>query len=136
MSTTKAILTGIKGADDFATEAEKLGLTVTIRTINTEATYYKDGDVMLPASLSVSVTVTLPVPEELNGTALGLVERCTSLTSYWNKRDTPRSRGRWTLANYSTLGGHKDMHVMTRMYSYLQGMADDLERLRRFTVAD
>lgn len=123
--------TGVKGADEFAAKATELGLTAEVRSTRSEATYYNDGTIMLPAVLSIVVTVTLPVPAELDGTALGMVERCTTLTSCWSKRDTPRARGRWVLANYSTLGGHKDLHVMSRLDTYLSGMATDLRNLRK-----
>lgn len=123
--------TGVKGADEFVARARELGLTVKVKSVRSEATYYRDGSVMLPAVLSISVAVTLPVPSELDNTALGMVERCTSLTSYWSKRDAPRARGRWVLANYSTLGWHKDLHVMRRLDAYLNGMATDLQNLRK-----
>lgn len=123
--------TGIKGADEFIAKARELGLTVEVKSVRTEPTYYSDGSIMLSGNLSVSVTVELSIPEELNGTALGVVERSTRLTSYWNRRDTPRSRGRWTLASYSYLGGHDDLHVMHKAYSRLDHMAADLERLRK-----
>lgn len=128
---TKVESTGIKGADEFIAKAKELGLTVEVKSVRTEPTYYRDGSVMLPGNLSVSVAVEMPVPEELNDTALGLVERCTRLTSYWNKRDTPRARGRWTLASYSYLGGHEDLHVMHKAYTRLDIMSGDLTRLRK-----
>lgn len=132
MSTqTQVQTTGVKGADEFAAKATELGLTVEVKATNSEVVYYKDGSVMLPAVLGVYVIVTLPVPAKLNGTALGALERCTRLTSYWSKRDTPRSRGRWVLASYSSLGGHKDLHVMRRLDTYLTSMATDLQRLQK-----
>lgn len=132
MSTqTPVTTTGIAGADKFAAQARELGLTVEVRTTDSKAVYFDDGTVMLPAVFSVFVAVSLPVPAELDGTALGMVERCTTLTSCWSKRDTPRSRGRWVLANYSILGGHEDLHVMSRLDSYLQGMATSLRNLQK-----
>lgn len=128
---TKVESTGIKGADEFLAKAKELGLKTEVKVVTTEPTYYSNGDVMLPANLSVCVIVELPVPEELNDSALGMVERCTRLTSYWNKRDAPRARGRWTLASYSYLGGHDDLHVMHKAYTRLDGMAADLERLKK-----
>jgi hypothetical protein len=86
---------------------------------------------MLPAVLTVKVEVSIPVPEELNGTALGMMERANVLTSYWNKQDKPRARGRWVLANHSTFGSHEDMHVMSRMNLRLETMANDLKSLRK-----
>lgn len=135
MSTQQAAkveTTGIKDADAFITEARKLGLDVEIKLTNSEAVYYRDGvTVMLPEVLSVMVMVSMPVPAELNDTALGLAERSTILTSCWSKRKEPRARGRWVLANYSTLGGHEDLHVKRRVYTRLEIMADNLKRLRK-----
>lgn len=127
----KTETTGIKGADEFAAKALELGLTVTIKTTMSEAAYYSDGNLMLPAVLSVAVMVEIPVPEELNGSYLAMMQRCVSLTSYWSKRDKPRARGRWVLANYSHLGGHEDMHVTRRMHARLATMAASLESLKR-----
>jgi hypothetical protein len=128
---TEVESTGIKGADEFIAKAKELGLTVEVRSVRTEPTYYRDGSVMLPANLSVSVAVEVPVPEELNDTALGLVERSVRLYSFWNKRDAPNSRGRWTLASYSYLGGHEDMHVLRKAYAKLDYMAVNLAGLRK-----
>lgn len=121
--------TGIPDADAFMARAKELGLNAKFEVTNSEAVYDGNGSVMLPAVLSVSVTVSIPVPEELSSTHLGMVERCNTLTGMWTKRLTPRSRGRWTSANHSTLGGHEDLHVKHRMYTRLDGMADDLKRL-------
>lgn len=132
MSTkTQVETTGIKSADEFAAEARKLGLNVEVKATNSEIVYYRDGSVMLPAILGVYVIVTIPVPAELDGTALGLIERNTRLTSYWSKRDAPRARGRWVLGSYSTLGGHKDLHVMSRLNVHLTSMASDLQGIRK-----
>lgn len=122
---------GIKGADEFAAKARKLGLTVEVKTTKSDAVYYGNGEVMLPATLGVMVRVEIPTPEEFNGTACGLHERCTSLTMAWSKRDTPRARGRWTMGNYSILGGHEDLHVLHKADRKLASMKDDMERLRR-----
>lgn len=132
MSTqTKTETTSIKGADEFAARARELGLKVEVKQTRTEAVYYRDGGLMLPAVTAISVIVSLPVPEELDNTALGLIERSTQLHSCWSKSDRPRARGRWTLANYSTLGGHEDMHVLHKAYRRLESMAEDLKRLRK-----
>lgn len=128
---TEVESTGIKGADEFIAKAKELDLKVEVKSVRTKPTYYRDGSVMLPANLSVSVVVEIPVPEELNNTYLGMVERCVRLTSFWNKRDTPRSRGRWTLASYSYMGGHEDMHVMRKAFDRLDYMAVNLAGLRK-----
>lgn len=123
---------GIKGADEFAAKARALGLAVEVKTTKSDAVYYdSSGEVMLPAVLSVMVLVEIPTPDEFQGTACGLYERCTSLTMAWSKRDTPRARGRWTMGNYSILGGHEDLHVMHKADRKLASMKDDMERLRR-----
>lgn len=122
---------GVKGADEFAAKARKLGLIVEIKTTVSDAVYYDSGEVMLPKVLSVMVRVEIPTPDEFQGTACGLHERCTSLTMCWSKRDTPRARGRWTMGNYSTLGGHEDLHVLHKADRKLAYMAEDMERLRR-----
>lgn len=133
--TTPAVTSsGIKDADDFAAMARELGLTVEVKITDSEAVYHRDGvTVMLPAVLNVCVVVGIPVPESLSGTALGLAERCNNLYSYWTKRKTPRSRGRWVQGSHSTLGHSEDMHVKHRVITRLEGMASDLKSLQKLT---
>lgn len=126
--------TGITGADEFVTKARELGLTVEVHAVDSEAVFHGDGSVMLPSVLSVVVSVKIPVPSELDGTVLGLVERHTTLVSCWSKRDVPRSRGRWVSANYSTLGGHEDLHVMRRLDPYLNVMVTDMQNLNKLVT--
>jgi hypothetical protein len=123
--------TGITDADAFVTAARELGLNAEFRGVKSDVAYYSDGGVMLPEILCVTVIVSIPVPGELDGTYLGMTERHTRLTGSWTLKDTPRSRGRWTLSNYSYLGGHEDLHVKHRMYTRLQVMADRLTSLQR-----
>lgn len=129
--TTEVKSCGIRVADEFAAEARELGLVVETKSTRSEAVYYHDGSVMLPARLSVTVTVTIPVPEKFATSALGMIERATRLDVCFSKSDAPRARGRWVLANYSTLGGHEDLHVKHKAHSRLQHMASDLKSLQK-----
>jgi hypothetical protein len=122
---------GIKDADEFAALARELGLLVEVRITDSEPVYFSDGREMLPAVLNVCVVVNIPVPESVNDTALGLAERCNTLYSYWTKRRTPRSRGRWVQGSHSTLGHSEDMHVKHRVITRLHGMASDLKTLQK-----
>lgn len=128
---TEVKTTGIKDADEFVAKAKELGLTVEIGFTNSEAIYFSDGRLMLPEVLTVSVTVTIPVPDELDGSYLAMMQRCNTLRSYWTKRKAPRARGRWVQGNHSTLGGHEDLHVKHRVYSRLASMKAELESLEK-----
>lgn len=126
---------GIAGADEFATRARALGLNAEVKRTRVEAATDGDGNVMLPAVLAVSVIVKMTVPETMQANVLALMERHTTLTSYWTLKDKPRARGRWVQASYSTLGGHEDLHVMHRAYAKLELMASDMERLQRLAAS-
>ena len=125
--------TGIKGADDFRAAAQALDLIVETRIVNSEAVYFKhNGEVMIPASKNVMLTVTIPVPEELGNNALTLEERSVLLSVCWKLDLNGRARGRWILGNYRTLGYTEDMHMLKRCYSRLELMNRSLQQLRRF----
>lgn len=125
--------TGIKGADEFRAEAQKLGLNVETRVTEADAVVgERSGQVILPACTNVMLTVTIPVPVSLGNNALTLEERNTELRVCWKRDHNGRARGRWILGNYSTLGGHQDMHMLTRCRTYLDIMAHSAAQLRRF----
>ncbi len=128
---TEVKTTGIKDADEFVSKAREMGLIVEIGFTNSEAVYFSDGRLMLPEVLTVGVTVTIPVPEELDGSYLAMMQRCNTLRSYWTKRRAPRARGRWVQGNHSTLGGHEDLHVKHRVYTRLSSMAAELQSLQK-----
>lgn len=127
--------TGIKGADEFISRAHELGLTTKINVITNDPVYYQDGEtVMLPGSTSVSVQVRIPVPKSLGNTALTMIDRNTVLISCWARRHDGRARGRWTMGNYSTLGGHDDMHTFKRCGFYLELMASNAASLVKYAA--
>lgn len=133
--TTTVESTGIKGADEFRAAAEKLGLTVNVKISENEPVLYNDGTVMRPACTMVMVIVEIPVPESLATSALALTERATTLHVCWKRDHNGRARGRWILGNYSTLGGHDDMHTLKRCHVYLGIMSENLQTLKRYVDA-
>lgn len=129
MSSTKS--TGVKSADEFIHEAESHGLKVEVRVTDTPAEKLTD-TLTLPAIRSIMAIVTIPVPDGINqNSVLALEERNRRLLMFWSKRDTPRSRGRWTGGNYSALGIHEDLHVYSRGHVKLSMMISDLRNLRK-----
>lgn len=127
--------TGIKGADEFRAAAQKLGLTVETKVTTSEPVLFEDGREMLPGSTNVMLTVSLPVPESLGNNMLTVTERATALRVCWKRDHNGRARGRWILGNYSTLGGHTDMHMLRTCHTYLNIMAGDLRNLERLANA-
>lgn len=131
--------TGIPTADNFIATARSKGLDVAVQSHTAEPLLNEEGRVVEPACTAYGVTVTIPVPETIRG-SLGLSvltqqERTTTLVVCFSQRHDGRARGRWTSGNYSTLGGHDDMHTLRRCYVYLDIMASAANQMRRFAEA-
>lgn len=127
--------TGIKAADEFRDAAGALGLTVEVKSKDNDPVLFDDGREMLPGCTTVTVTVSIPVPESLHASALALYERTTTLAVCFKRDHNGRARGRWILGNYSTLGGHDDMHTLKRCHVYLGIMGEALSTLKRYVDA-
>lgn len=65
--------TGFKPLDRFIRQAESLNLDITLRSSSHEATYFTNGEVMIPSRISYTADITVPLPEHLQNTGLDYV---------------------------------------------------------------
>lgn len=97
--------TGIKAADDFARIASEAGLLVEISRSEQPVTYYADGQVMLPAQITVGMTIKVPVPGELQGTTIGQMCQLRQISVVWSRFVGPGKHGKFRNAcRYGYLG--------------------------------
>lgn len=121
---------GISDADSVAATAAASGLDVEVMSNVSPPIMFSDGRLMVPSAVTVSVTVKVPVPTELQPTTLGQHCRYKRLCVTYCRIVKPGSSGRFASAWRYDYAGVVELCSQQQVWHELRAMATNFIQLR------
>lgn len=122
--------TNLPNADRLIAYAREQGLDVST-TMHIEPAKPYGTTRMLPSHTSVAVRISLPCPEPLAHTALGLHIRTELLVAFFIKSGRKGSRPNFTGAERSSLSFRRQVRTLHRVFWEAEWMGGDARRYQR-----